>query len=31
MISTKSTKIGMAPCADGLGNFEVSKPNIFIR
>ena len=31
MISTSRTRIGMAPCADGLGNFEVSKPRIFMR
>jgi hypothetical protein len=31
MTSTKSTSIGMAPCADGLGNRAVSKPNIFIE
>jgi hypothetical protein len=23
--------MGMAPCADGLGNRAVSKPNIFMR
>jgi hypothetical protein len=31
MTSTNSTNMGMAPCADGLGNRAVSKPNIFMR
>jgi hypothetical protein len=31
MIRTKRTRIGMAPCAEGLGSLEVSKPRIFMR